>query len=65
MESFPTALMTAIGLVLVLEGLMYAAAPDAMRTAMKKILELDPAHLRRAGTIAAAVGVFLVWLARH
>ncbi len=65
MEDFPTAFLTAIGLVLVLEGLLYAAAPDSMRQAMKKILESDPALLRRAGAIAVAVGVFLVWLARR
>ena len=65
MEDFPTAFLTAIGLVLVLEGLLYAAAPEAMRQAMKKILESDPALLRRAGAIAVAVGVFLVWLARR
>jgi len=65
MEDFPTAFLTAIGLVLVLEGLIYAAAPNAMRQAMKKILESDPALLRRAGAIAVAVGVFLVWLARR
>lgn len=64
MEGFPTAFLTAIGLVLVLEGLLYAAAPEAMRAAMKKILESDPALLRRAGAIAVAAGVFLVWLAR-
>lgn len=65
MEDFPSAFLTAIGLVLVLEGLIYAAAPNAMRQAMKKILESDPALLRRAGAIAVAVGVFLVWLARR
>ena len=65
MDDFPTALLTAIGLVLVLEGLLYAAAPGAMRQAMKKILDTDPALLRRAGAIAVAVGVFLVWLARR
>lgn len=31
MEDFYTALLTAVGLVLVLEGLLYAAAPDSMR----------------------------------
>jgi uncharacterized protein YjeT (DUF2065 family) len=64
MEDFYTALLTAVGLVLVLEGLLYAAAPDSMRQAMQKLLESDPAVLRRAGAIAVGVGVFLVWLAR-
>lgn len=65
MEDFQTAFLTALGLVLVLEGLLYAAAPAAMREMIKKILDSAPALLRRAGAISVAVGVFLVWLARH
>ncbi len=64
MDDFGTALLTAFGLVLVIEGLLYAAAPRAFLDAMKKMLDSDPALIRRAGAVAIAIGVFLVWLAR-
>ena len=64
MDDLGTALLTAIGLVLVLEGLFYALGPEAMQRAMRLLQETDPNTLRRAGLMAVAVGVLLVWLAR-
>ncbi|NBC96311.1 MAG: DUF2065 family protein [Deinococcus-Thermus bacterium] len=57
-------LATALALVLVLEGLLYAAFPEAMKRMLASVLELPPAMLRGVGLGAAAVGLILVWLIR-
>ncbi|MCT4656480.1 MAG: DUF2065 domain-containing protein [Cohaesibacter sp.] len=57
-------LWVAIGLVLVLEGLIYAVAPDSMKRMMVEMLTIPSANLRVAGLVAMALGVGLVWLIR-
>jgi len=57
-------LLVAIGLVLVLEGVMYAAAPDAMKRMIAQMLVMPSGSLRMAGLVAMAAGVLLVWLVR-
>ncbi|MFN4011049.1 MAG: DUF2065 domain-containing protein [Pannonibacter sp.] len=59
-----TDLVVALGLVLVLEGILYALAPEAMKTMMRKVLEAPDQTLRLAGLVAAGAGVVLVWLVR-
>lgn len=56
--------LAALALVLVIEGLLYAAAPEALRRAMAVILTQPPGAMRVAGLSAAAFGVFLLWLIR-
>ncbi|MCR9074097.1 MAG: DUF2065 domain-containing protein [Alphaproteobacteria bacterium] len=56
--------LAALALVLVIEGLLYAAAPDALRRAMAVILTQTPGAMRVAGLSAAVVGLFLLWLIR-
>lgn len=63
-DDFWTAAVTAIGLLLVIEGLLYALFPAAMQRMMAAALALAPSSLRSAGTVALAVGVGIVWLAR-
>lgn len=58
-------ILAAIGLVLAVEGLLYAAFPAEMKRAMAQILELRPDQLRYAGLVAAAIGVAIVWIARR
>lgn len=55
---------TALGLTLVIEGLLYAAFPDGMRRMMETALAAPSATLRRAGVTALTAGVLLVWLVR-
>jgi uncharacterized protein YjeT (DUF2065 family) len=56
--------LTALALVLVIEGILYALFPEAMKRAAARAV-LVPAHvLRMAGLAAAAIGVILVWLFR-
>jgi hypothetical protein len=57
-------LLTAIGLVLVLEGVLYAIAPGGMKNVMRGALETPDNILRAVGLGAAALGVFLVWIIR-
>ncbi|MGE3066459.1 MAG: DUF2065 family protein [Hyphomicrobiaceae bacterium] len=57
-------LLVAFGLVLVLEGLLWAAAPDLGRRMMEQMGRTADSTLRIAGAAAVAVGVFVVWLVR-
>ena len=57
-------LATAIALVLVLEGILWALAPDSMKRAAMVALALENRQLRGGGLAVAALGVFLVWLIR-
>jgi uncharacterized protein YjeT (DUF2065 family) len=59
-----TELGLAIGLVLVLEGLLYAIAPDAMKKMMVEMLSMPSSNIRFGGLIAMALGVLIVWFIR-
>ena len=56
--------LAALALVLVIEGLLYAAAPGAMRRAMEVALSQPPGPMRIAGLLAATIGVALLWAVR-
>jgi uncharacterized protein YjeT (DUF2065 family) len=54
-----------LGILFVLEGLMFAASPSWMRKAMKSALQ-TPDHILRAVGIASAVaGLILIWFMRR
>jgi hypothetical protein len=57
-------LATALGLVLVIEGLLMALAPEAMKRLVAEILARPAHNLRFGGVVAVALGVAVVWLAR-
>ena len=57
-----TAFLTAIGLIFVIEGGLYALFPEAMRRSIKRVLALPAGRLRSIGMGAALVGLLLVWL---
>jgi uncharacterized protein len=59
-----TDLATAVALVLVLEGLLWAVSPGAMKRAAALALGLADEQLRLGGLAAVALGVILVWLVR-
>lgn len=54
----------AMGLVLVVEGLVYGGFPNLARKLAKEVLAMPEQSLRVAGLAAIAVGVGIVWLAR-
>jgi hypothetical protein len=56
--------LAALGLVFVIEGLVFAAFPEAAKRAMNSVLETPDLSLRLIGIGSAIVGVFVVWLVR-
>jgi uncharacterized protein YjeT (DUF2065 family) len=56
--------LAALGLVFVIEGLIFAAFPGHAKLAMKSVLETPEATLRGIGIAAAVIGLILVWLVR-
>lgn len=59
-----TDLVVAIGLVLVIEGVAYAAFPQAFRRMLKMVEETPDTSLRMGGLLAASIGLVIVWLVR-
>ena len=57
-------LLTALGLVLVIEGLLFAVHPAGTRRMMAKVQSVPDGLLRWAGVASAAAGVVVVWLVR-
>lgn len=57
-------LVTALGLVFVIEGLLYAFVPGHLKAVMALMQSIPEDSLRLGGLIATALGVALVWLAR-
>jgi hypothetical protein len=51
-----------IGLVLILEGLPYVAAPEAMQDWLKKVSEIDPSQLRTMGLVAMMAGLAICFV---
>lgn len=50
------------GMVLILEGLPYVVAPEAMQNWLKKISETEPFQLRTMGFIAMVVGFVICFI---
>lgn len=57
-------LLVGLGLVLVIEGLIWALAPDLGRTLLATAAATPEASLRRAGWVAVACGALIVWAVR-
>ena len=57
-------LLTALGLVLVIEGAVYVLFPDAMKRITTQMLQVPSTSLRSAGLFAAVIGFGVVWLVR-
>jgi len=53
----------AIGLVLSLEGLVFALAPSRLEDALDALRKMNPETRRMIGLAALAAGVALIWLA--
>jgi uncharacterized protein YjeT (DUF2065 family) len=51
-----------IGLILVFEGLPYAAAPEAMQNWLKKLSDINPVQLRTMGILAMVAGLIICFV---
>ena len=54
----------ALGLVLIVEGLVYALAPGAIERMLEAFRTIPPEARRALGLAAMAAGVALVWIAK-
>ncbi|MEM0898816.1 MAG: DUF2065 family protein [Pseudomonadota bacterium] len=59
-----TDLLTAIGLLLVLEGLLYGAFPNVGRKLGELLLTTPENTLRTSGLLCAFAGIVIVWMVR-
>jgi uncharacterized protein YjeT (DUF2065 family) len=57
-----TGLLQGVAVVLALEGIAYAVAPEAMRRGLVVLIQASEQRLRLGGLIAAVVGVAIAWL---
>lgn len=57
-------LLAALGLVLVIEGIVYAGFPGRLKRMMTLVQDVPESTLRAGGLAAAATGLFIVWLIR-
>lgn len=56
--------LVALGLVLVIEGVLYGGLPNLARRLAAEVLATPEQTLRTGGLVAAAIGVAIVWLVR-
>ena len=64
MSEFSLALVTAVGLVFVIEGVIYSLFPNGMKRMMVMALGLPVNRLRSMGLAMALLGFGIVWLVR-
>jgi len=57
-------LLLGIGLVLALEGLIFALVPGRLEEIVRVIAEMPPETRRVVGLIALGLGVVLIWMSR-
>ncbi len=54
-----------IGVLLFIEGLLFAALPQWMRRAMQSAILTPDTILRGAGIGSAVLGLLVIWIVRH
>ena len=56
--------IVALGLVFVIEGLMFSAFPATAKRAMESVQQTQDGSLRMVGIVSAVVGIILIWAIR-
>ena len=56
--------LLALGLVLVIEGLVFALAPSRLEDALEAMRKIPPETRRMLGLAGLALGVALIWVAK-
>jgi uncharacterized protein YjeT (DUF2065 family) len=59
-----TGVVAAVGLVLALEGALYALFPETMKRVAAQVNDTPSDTLRIAGAASVALGVVMVWMVR-
>lgn len=57
--------LLALGLVCVVEGLLWALAPRMLRRIAEELPKIDDQTLRTIGVVVLAVGTGIVFLSKH
>ena len=57
--------LVGLGILLMVEGLLFAAFPTSMRKAMQSAMSSPDNFLRTVGLISAVVGLVVIWLVRR
>ena len=50
-----------IGLLLIIEGLLYAVLPDRMKSLINKMTEMSNETLKWGGIASALLGLMIMW----
>ena len=58
-------LITAFGLFLIIEGLLYALFPNTMKSMIGKMLNSSNETLKWTGIISAVTGLIIIWLVKE
>ena len=57
-------LLTGLGIAMVLEGFLWAAATDSARKMVIELVQMPDATLKPVGCVIVAAGAGLVWMIR-
>lgn len=57
-------LITALGLLLVVEGILFAALPGVTRRAMRLVVRTPVEQLRLAGIVSALIGILVIYVVK-
>jgi uncharacterized protein YjeT (DUF2065 family) len=60
-----TDFLIGVGVLFVIEGLMFAASPNWMRKAMKSAIATPDNLLRAVGIGSAVIGLIVIWAVRR
>jgi uncharacterized protein YjeT (DUF2065 family) len=57
-------LLAAVCIAVMIEGILYALFPDAMRRLVAQVLGMPEEQIRIIGLVAAGIGLLGLWLVR-
>ncbi len=57
-------MVIAIGLLLFIEGILYAIFPSKMRSILNKLQTINDSQLRSGGFIFAIIGLIIIYLTK-
>ena len=54
-------ILGSLGLLLIIEGLLYAVFPNRMKSMIQKMLEMNNDTLKWGGLMSAILGFLMIW----